>query len=74
MDRCPKCGGETGYCRKLRTSYEQHYDWDGNPSYAADGKTYGGRRAYCLECARILRNILYKPNRAKGENKCQINN
>lgn len=50
MDKCPKCGSKFGFYEKLRTNYQQYYTWDGSPSHATDGLTYGGKRQYCGEC------------------------
>lgn len=50
MEKCPKCGDDYGYFSKMRTSYTQLYDWDGNPVDACDGLTFGGKRKRCGKC------------------------
>lgn len=59
MDKCPHCGGTSGYTYQLEVRYNQSCTWDGSP---IDADTTDGGREFkmceCLNCGKRMRRPL----------------
>lgn len=62
-ERCPHCGGDTGFSYKVTIRGVQWMKWDGTGVSFDDSDTRRGAKR-CLDCNRIVRK---NPNRSGGE-------
>lgn len=55
---CPSCKKIIGWFEKVRTSYRQYYNPNGEGSNTSEGVTHGGTRKYCFDCNRDITDLV----------------
>lgn len=52
MEKCPWCGGSSGYMFVYWTKYTQLMSWNGDPIDADSTDGRGGKTGECIDCHR----------------------